>query len=337
MRFFPKVSYQADHRAGPRRRRVRLWLRAAFGITVAAWLVFQLSHIGWMDVWAERPRTPWFYLIWIALYFQLPLAESLVYRIVFRLPFRDVAPPLLRKRALNQDVVSYSGEFYFFLWLRDRLALPARRILGAMKDNAIASVLASWTSTTLFVGGFLLTGLIAPLSFVTERQLLVIAIAATGVLILVAIGIRFRRRLLTLPTRVAAACYGIHLGRLLLIAGLLQILQWWIVVPSAPLAVWATIFVVLALVNRIPLIPARDLVGISAVLGLSSYIAAPASVIAALLLTRSVLDKLANGAFFLVGHFLETKPQPQPVSLDAPDPALSPEPTPTAPALAEEA
>lgn len=308
MRFFSRTGGEPVDPATPRSRRTRLWARAIFVILVGLWLVFQLSHIGWAEVWAERPRTPWFYIIWVGLYFQLPLAESLVYRMIFRLPFREVAPPLLRKRALNQDVVSYSGEFYFFLWLRDRLAAPGRRILGAMKDNAIASVLASWTSTTLFVGGFLLAGLIAPLSFVTERQLLVIAIGAAIVMSLILIGVRFRRRLLTLPTRTAAACYGLHLGRLVLIAGLLQILQWWIVVPSAPLSVWATIFVVLALVNRLPLIPARDLVGISAVLGLSSYIAAPASVIAALLLTRSALDKLANGAFFLAGHFLETRP-----------------------------
>jgi hypothetical protein len=80
----------------------------------------------------------------------------------------------------------------------------------------------------------------------------------------------------------------------MLIIYVLQIVQWWIVVPEASLKVWATMLVILTIVNRLPLVPAKDILGAGAVLGISSLLDASQPVIAALLMTQLALNKSAN-------------------------------------------
>lgn len=274
---------------------------------VVAWLAYQLSGIGWGDVWASRPRTLWFYVIWLALYIQLPLVEALIYRAVWKLPFREVLPPILRKRPLNQDLVSYSGEAYFFMWARRRLELTDRQVAGTLKDNAIASSLGTWTAAVLLISIFLFTGQIVLADLLPEQDPLYVTAGLLLAAVLVTLGIRFRRSIFTLPSRTVLGLYGAHVGRFLLFAYVLQIVQWWVVLPDAPLSVWATMLAVITVVNRVPLLPARDLVGIGAILGMTDLLAASAATIAAMLLMRSVLDKALNLVLFAATYAVDRK------------------------------
>lgn len=295
------ASWPTRVQAALQTRRGRAVLRVgrwALVLGVLGWLGFQLSSIGWGEVWASRPRTPWFYVIWLGLYLQLPLIEAVIYRVVWGVPMRAVLPPILRKRALNQDLVSYSGEAYFFSWARRHLDHPDRLLFGTLKDNAIASALATWTAAILLLCVFLATDQIVLTDLIGDASLAYVTagvVLAAGV---VGLGIWFRGTLLTLAPRTVLGLYGAHLARFLVIVYVLQILQWWVVLPEAPLEVWATMLAVITVVNRLPLLPAKDLIGIGAVLGMTGLLEASASVIAAMLLTRSVLDKTANVALF---------------------------------------
>jgi hypothetical protein len=308
------------------RQQGRRWVkvvRGSFVIGIVAWLAYSLSSIGWGDVWAARPRTPWFYVIWLALFVQLPLIESLIYGTMWGVSPRASLSPLARKRVLNQDVVSYAGEAYFFAWARQRLDLPDGFLLGTLKDNAVASSLASWVAALLLVGGCLLTGQIVLADLVGQYDPVQVAAGVGLVVGLATLALLFRRMLFTLPTRGVLALLGTHLVRYLVIGYTLQILQWWVVLPDTPLSVWATMLAVLTLINRVPFIPARDLVGIGAVLGMTDVLAASEATIAAMLLTRSALDKLCNVALF-GGLYLfdptsravvrQTEPSPDPGS-----------------------
>ena len=291
----------------PAGRRVLKGVRALFFVGVVSWLVYRLSGIGWADVWEARPRTPWFYLLWLAIYFQLPLVEGFIYRSVWKLPLRESLPPILRKRALNQDVVSYSGEAYFFVWARQRLGLSDREVAGTLKDNAIASSLASWTAAVLLIGVFLYTGQIVLADLIGDQDPLYVTAGVLLAAVVVALGLQFRRTIFTLRPRVVLALFGAHLGRFLVLVYVLQILQWWVVLPEAPLSVWATMLAVMTIVNRIPLIPSKDLVGIGAVLGMTSLLSASAAAIAAMLLVRSALDKGLNLVFFAATYLIDRK------------------------------
>ena len=302
MSLFPDMAGRSKRvRAALQTQRGRAVLRAArwaLVLGVLGWLGLQLSSIGWGEVWASRPRTPWFYVIWLVLYLQLPLIEAVIYRVVWGAPMRTLLPPILRKRALNQDLVSYSGEAYFFGWARRHLDHPDRLLIGTLKDNAIASALATWTAAILLLCVFLATDQIVLTDLIGDASLPYVTagvVLAAGV---VGLGFWFRGTLLTLEPRTVLGLYGTHFARFLVIVYVLQILQWWVVLPEAPLEVWATMLAVITVVNRLPLLPAKDLIGIGAVLGMTGLLEASASVIAAMLLTRSVLDKIANAALF---------------------------------------
>ncbi len=298
--------------------------QSAFVLGVVGWLVYQLSGIGWADVWASKPRTPWFYVLWAALYFQLPFVEAGIYRAVWGLPVREGLVPLFRKRALNHDVASYSGEAYFFAWARRRLDLPDRRIAGTLKDNAIASWLGSGAAGLLVIGAFLLTGHIVLADLIGEADLLYVALGGAGAAVLVGLGVHFRRTLLTLAPRTVGALFATHLGRYLLLNYVLRILQWAVVLPEAPLSVWATMLAVMSLIGRLPLIPARDLVGIGAILGMAELLPASEAAIAALLLMHTALSKAANFLFFVaLGAVPDRRPAEQAPAASADAPGIA--------------
>ncbi len=298
-------SVQTVIRAFARSTRGRRWIRlgrAASLLAVLVWLAYKVSGIGWQAVWISRPRTPWFYVVWLGLYLQLPLVEALVFRVLWRVPVGRSLLSLVHKRTLNQDVVSGLGEAFFFIWTRRHVGLPARLIVGVLKDNLIASSLASWVSLTVLVlcaAPMLLSAVMAD-----THPLFVIGAALLAVL-LVVLGVRFRRTILTLRPRTVLYLSTVHLGRFLLLVFALQVLQWWVVVPDAPLSLWAGMLVVATVVSRMPFIPAKDLVGIGAILGVMTLPTMYEATVAAMLLTRTAFDKICNLAVAVAHVALE--------------------------------
>lgn len=270
--------------------------RAAFVVGVVCWIVYRLSRIGWPAVWEARPWSPWFYVIWLGSYLQLAVVEALIYRAIWTVPMGESLLPLLRKRTLNQDVLSGLGEAYLFFWVRRRLPITDAEIVGTIKDNLISASLGAWTSLGLLVlvaRPMLLTRALA------SRGPLV---AASGVLVAVAaLAVRVRRSVFTLPPRTVLVLVGVHFARFALLVYALQVLQWWVVVPGAALSQWIPILVVVAVVNRTPFIPARDLTGVGAVLGVLALPPGLEAPVAAMLLVRSALDRGCNLAVFLIG------------------------------------
>ncbi|ARA93920.1 MAG: hypothetical protein D6685_15525 [Bacteroidetes bacterium] len=302
--------------------RGRLTLKAGrllFVAAVVTLLAYQLTTIGWRDVLTSLPTTPWFYVIYGMLYFLLPVFEAGIYHRLWRLPVRALFPVLIRKRVLNNDVVGYSGEVYLYLWARKRLAGGERFAFHSIKDNAIASSVASTAALILLVGGFLLTGQVALVDLIGNRDPLYIAFGLVALGVLAALGLRFRKTIFTLPIRTVLLLAGIHLMRFLLMYTL-QVVQWWVVLPEAPLRVWATILVVGTLMSRIPLVPARDLLSLGAMLGVSGLLDASQAVIAGMLVVRSGLDKLLNvGLFTLTAWWDRRHGRP------LPDPEITPQ------------
>lgn len=297
-----RMKEAAESRTGQRLLKV---LRVAFVLGVVAWLLYRLSDIGWMEVWEARPRTAWFYLIWAVLYVQLPIIEAFIYRVLWKVRWGDLFPVILRKRVLNQDVVSYSGEAYLYLWARRNVALPHRRILGMLKDNAIASSLGTTLAAVLLLGVFLYTGQLVLADLIGDQNPLYVTAGIVFAAVLVAVGLRFRKTIFTLPPRTVLWLFAVHLGRFLFVVYVLQIVQWWVVLPTAPLSVWASMLAVMTITNRLPLIPAKDLVGVGAILGMTAVLDASAAIIGSMLLVRIALDKVMNLLLFAGVSMLE--------------------------------
>lgn len=273
-------------------------------LAILVWLGYRLNEIGWIEVWDARPRSLWFYVIWIGLYIDLPVIESLIYRSLWGLPARTSLPALIQKRILNRDVVGLSGEGYLFLWARKRVERPASEIGGTIADNLIVASAAAWSVIILL----LMTAVsirpdpfelgIAAWSLVLAGAAFVIGVAALSIL---------RHRLFTLPDRTVWRLLIIHMFRFGLVYCVLQVLQWWVVVPDAGIGQWLPMLVVVAAVDRVPLVPSKDLAGVAAVLGLVSIPPVFEAAVLAMLLTKSALDKASNLSLFLVNQFVSRK------------------------------
>jgi hypothetical protein len=280
--------------------RGKLALRVGRGVAlvgILAFLAFQLADVGWRNVLDSLPRTPWFYALVLAMYFILPLTEAGVYGWLWRLSPRRLLGVSIRKRVLNADVLGYSGDVYFVIWAHRRLGLSERAVWRVYKDNTVLAALASLASAGLLVAGLWFGGFIAFADLVRGQDPVHFVVAGVVVAALYGAAFTFRRTIFSLAARAVVTLVAIHIGRFVL-SYTLQILQWWVVIPDAPFEVWGTMLAVVTVMNRLPFVPARDLVSIGAILGMADLLAASEAAIAGMLLARSGFDRLLNAAFF---------------------------------------
>jgi hypothetical protein len=280
--------------------RGKLALRVGRGLLllgIVAFLALQLTEVGWGNVWEGLPRTPWFYAIVLGMYFILPLSEAGIYGWLWHVPFHRLLGISLRKRVLNADVLGYSGDVYFGVWAHRTLGLSEREVWRVYKDNTVLSALASFASVALLLGGLWFGGFIAFADLVRGQNPIHLAVGLGIVLLLASAALTFRRAIFSLPARIVATLFAIHTGRFVL-GYVLQVAQWWVVLPEAPFEVWGTMLAVMTLMNRLPLVPARDLISIGAILGMADVLAASEAVLAGMLLARSGIDRVLNASFF---------------------------------------
>ena len=139
------------------------------------------------------------------------------------------------------------------------------------------------------------------------------------------VGVQYRKKVFSLPGRLLRTFFLIHSVRFSL-NYVLQVLQWWVVLPDQPLQTWAIYLAVLMIVNRIPFLPTRDLIFVGLGVELAMVTGAPQAAVAGMLLVRSAIDKSLNLILFLVTSFLDRGTRP--IDLPAttlPEPDTDPE------------
>lgn len=269
---------------------------------------WKLYQIGWREVMRDLPATPWFYLLYLVGYAVLPLSEQRIFRLIWERPIALVA--LLRKRALNNSVLGYSGDVYFYLWARSHLKLPDRRLVSGVKDSSVLSGIAGTLATLGLVAAFAASGRAGVFGTVMrdhERGLLGFAIVAVLAIPLVW---RFRRVILGVSGRRATAVFGIHAGRVLLVM-LLQALQWSVALPEAPLTTWLLFLTLQALIGQLPLLPNRELLFLAVSLELAHEAGVAATALSALMVASALLKQVSNLAVLAVTSVLRTSAAPE--------------------------
>lgn len=272
-------------------------VRWLFLAGILAYLAIQLGRIGWIEIWRALPTNPLFYVLFLMIYFSLPLAEQLIYRITWRFPFRSSLPAFIKKRIYNKEVIGYSGEVYFFTWARRNLTLGDREILKTIRDNNVISSFSSTIVALALLAVFAYEGNIGVSDWIGDANAYYLAGGAVVFLILGTLAIRFRRYLFSMPLKVAFLIGGIHVIRLG-VGQTMQILQWEVAVPDVTWQAWFTLAAVSIVVSRIPLVPNRDLIFIGAGVEFSHFMNTPAAEIASMLLVTSVLGKILNLVLF---------------------------------------
>lgn len=278
---------------------------------VLLYLASRIAEIGWSEVRRSLPETVWFYVLFVAMYFVIPVAELLTYRTMrWRIGFWRSLPMFVRKRVYNYAVMSYSGEAYMFLWARRHLALGTRQILSMVKDNNLLSGLASNSFTLILVAAFFATGQLETiLKTSPDTGSYVGATVLVGALmVLLVIGLN--RRIMSVPFGMAARITGIHAVRVLLVL-LLQTAQWAVVFPHVPFLTWLLFLTAQMVLTRLPFLPNQDLMLVGLGLGMTHYIDAPEAAVAGMFLVSGAMFQAANLTAFLLTSIGTYAPRPE--------------------------
>lgn len=287
----------------PGRFLIRL-VRTLFLIAILVYLVWTLGELGWAEVLANLPTQPLFYVLFLALYFLLPVAEVVMYRLTWTFDALRSFPAFLKKRVYNREVMGYSGEVYFFSWARREIGGPETRLLETIRDNNILSSVSSTLVVVILLTVFLFAGELRLGELIGEDWA---AYLVGGTLLtagLIPLGYRYRRFLFSMPARTALLILGLQSLRLL-VGQVLQIGQWAVVMPEVPLQVWFTYAALSLIVTRIPFLPNQNLVFMGAGIELSHAVDISTASIAGMLLVTNVLDKVLNLALFGLATFMD--------------------------------
>lgn len=272
----------ASNVAGNRSSRRWAWLGGAVGAGMALAIVLQLGGAtgAVLTMVARLPSLVWPALL--LLYLIQPLFDFVVYRRLWNLPPTGLAA-LLRKNVINEIVLGYSGDAYFYVWAR-READTTVAPFAAIKDVGIVSALL----------GNVLTLALAAISATRLREIDfarqmgpalwsgVIPLAVSVWVLL------FGRRVFSLKLTELVHIGAVHGVRLVVWTGL-TLLIWRMALPEVPLDAWTVLLAIRCLVSRIPLISNKDLVFGNLVLLLLGGHAPIAVLLAALALATLLL------------------------------------------------
>lgn len=285
-----------------------LLMRLGFLLAVGIYLYLEIAKIGWAEVMAALPGNPLFYLVFVLIYFALPFSEIFIYQRIWQRPLWRQAPFFLRKQVYNAALVGYSGEVVFCFWAQNKLGLPVRTALMAIKDNNILSAMASNSATILLVLAFIATGQSVWLKSAANVTGLYVGFGIAFTLMSSIAVYYFRKKLIALPGKTAVLVLGIHLFRVFAVM-LLQAWQWSIVIPHAPLTVWLSFLTAQFLLTRIPFLPNKDLMFLGLSLSLAGLVDAPGAVVAGMFLASGALMQVSNLTVFLATSLSDTVTQ----------------------------
>lgn len=279
-------------------------LRAVFLVAILGYLVWTLGELGWDEVLANLPTAPLFYVLFLALYFLLPVAEVVMYRLTWKFDALRSFPAFLKKRVYNREVMGYSGEVYFFSWARREIGGSESRLLETIRDNNILSSVSSTLVVVVLLTVFLFVGELRLDEMIGKDWAAYLVGGTVLMAVLIPLGYRYRRFLFSMPARTAFLILGLQSLRLVL-GQVLQIGQWAVVMPEVPLQVWFTFAALSIVVTRIPFIPNQNLVFMGAGIELSHAVDVSTASIAGMLLVTNVLDKVLNLALFGLATFMD--------------------------------
>ena len=229
------------------------WVGVGFSVAILAAVLWQVRSIGIHQVIAMVPRTPGFWLAFLAAYFSAPLIDWLIFRRLWNIPAAGFAA-LLRKLIGNELLLGYIGEVYFYTWARRRTAMTTAPF-GAVKDVAILSALMGNVVTLVMV--VLAAPLLSTMKFGIDGDTLVASIAV--VLVTSSAVLLFRRKLFSLPANELRYVSGMHLLRIGLTTGF-NALAWHLVLPDVGVQWWLLLSALRLLLSRLPLLPNKDIV-----------------------------------------------------------------------------
>jgi hypothetical protein len=270
-----------------------------WGIPIAllAFLAYRLTHIGWLHVWSARPHALSFYLVLVLPFFVQPIADLIIYRNLLGvgrlLPFSI----MLRKGYMNNVMVDYSGEAYFFLWARKNLDLEKGVLLHAVKDTNVLSAGAGLTMVWLMLLALVASGIMKLPAFLPANLWPVVLVGSLPLVLCIAL-IVGGRRVTALSRGELATTFAIHLVRSIAVLSL-EFTLWWLSGALPSVTVCLEFVALHLLITRLPFVPSKELVFVGVGIAAAGLMDVSTPKVAAVLVLMTAVSLLQE--FALVG------------------------------------
>jgi hypothetical protein len=274
-----------------------LVLRWVIPLALLGFLAHGLATLGWSRVWNARPAALSFYLVQVLPYVILPVSELMIYRNLLRVGRQLPLVALLRKRYLNNVMLEYSGEAYFFYWVQQNIKLTRDNLLHAVRDSSVLSAGAGlvmvWTMLAALVAG---GGVRLP-AFLVSNQWTLISAGSLPLVLCLAL-VAGGRRVTSLTRGEIVSTFAIHLARSAAVLAL-EFVTWWLsgALPSA--AVCLDFVAFRLVVTRLPLVPNKDLLFVGLGIAAAGFMDVSTPKVAATLVIMAAFQQILD--FVLVG------------------------------------
>jgi hypothetical protein len=268
-------------------------VRRSLILVVSALIFWQIWNIGWDEVLRNLPSTPWFYIIAAILYVMLPTTELLIYTKLWNVKKRMLFRTFLIKRVYNEEVLGYSGELYLFSKMRKITRKPELELMRDVRDTNIISAIVSNVVAISLVAFLIFFGFIPVEKLLEQANWLYVGIGSFAGIVIIALAVQFRRHIFSLPFKTAFHIFWTYLIRFVLQNALL-VVQWAVVLPDTPIYVWLIYISTSIVLNRIPLLPAKDLVFVWIGIQLSGSLDVATAGLAGMLIVSSAMSRVAN-------------------------------------------
>lgn len=268
-------------------------VRRSLILVVSALIFWQIWNIGWDEVLRNLPSTPWFYIIAAILYVMLPTTELLIYTKLWNVKKRTLFRTFLIKRVYNEEVLGYSGELYLFSKMRKVTQKPELELMRDVRDTNIISAIVSNVVAISLVAILIFFGFIPVEKLLQQANLLYVGIGIFALIVIIALAVQFRRHIFSLPLNTAFHIFWTYLLRFVLQNALL-VVQWAVVLPETPIYVWLIYISTSIVLNRIPFLPAKDLVFVWIGIQISGSLDVATAGLAGMLIVSSAMSRVAN-------------------------------------------
>ncbi|NKJ41327.1 MULTISPECIES: hypothetical protein [unclassified Novosphingobium] len=246
----PAIPETAPQASGLRR--WSAYLGPAVSVAILGAVLWQLRQLNWLMVVSIIPRSPLIWLVLAASYFAGPVADWVIFRKLWGIPFSGLAP-LLKKLVGNELLLGYVGEVYFYDWARRHVKMEGSPF-GAVKDVAILSALA---------GNIITIGMMGITWYVSGRvdfgQNTWLIVSAIGFALATSLVITFLRKgIFSLSGPDLWFVFVVHCLRIAAGMGFTA-LSWHLILPEVSIGTWILFSTIRLLVARLPFIPNKDI------------------------------------------------------------------------------
>jgi hypothetical protein len=270
-------------------------LQVAFAAALVAYLAYCLIPLGWAAIWDARPTSWLFYALLPVSYLVLPVADMIVYRRIWQTGPALGLPLFLRKCFMNNAFFDLSGETYLVVWARRHLGLAHGFLINTVRDSAVLSAIAGWA----FLVGllvYLATSGHWMLPLAPVGKLWGWLLLAFVPLLVCLVVVMVKPKVAVLSRETMTFVFGVHSARVVL-GHTIHVALWSLALPSVSIFVWLNFLAIRILITRLGFLPNRDLLLLSAGIGVAGALDLPQAGIAAVLLIVTASEQIFNLLF----------------------------------------